>query len=315
MSFRLPRLPEDAEIVTANRRPSFRFQRWWQSIVTKLEGQENTQDDILAQLQQAQADIVTALNQAGIALDLAGAIMPDIPPVTVVADYTGEVLEGQLPRNFPAQRFSGDDNVTTDADWSATLLSGDATFTIGANTGVLNLTALGASSVIEITSEYDDIPRSRRLLITKQLQDPPPSSGTVIEYDTSITASTGSSYGSANAGPLTITCGASGEITLAAPLTFQAYETATGTYTCTGKWQISDAGAETWSDVGSEQTPSVDCTIVENVSFTDGNIQITRTASGLTPSNDYDVRLLLKSGGAYTIYYTAHYGGASATTS
>src|SRR5690606_10815137 len=184
MSFRLPRLTEDAEIVTANRRPSFRFQRWWQSIVTKLEGQENTQDDILVQLQQAQADIVTALNQAGIALDLAGAVMPDIPPVTILADYTGTVLDGQLPRDIQAQRFSGDDDVTADADWSATTLSGGVTYTMG--TGVLNVTAITSSAVVEITSEYNGIPRSRKLPITLQLQDPPPSSGATTEYDSSI---------------------------------------------------------------------------------------------------------------------------------
>jgi hypothetical protein len=55
MAFRLPRLPEADEIVTDKRRPTFKLQRWWQSVVTKLETQEGTQDALLAQIVAAQA--------------------------------------------------------------------------------------------------------------------------------------------------------------------------------------------------------------------------------------------------------------------
>lgn len=305
MTLRLPRLPETAEIVEANRRPSFKFQRWWQSIVSKLEAQEATQDQMLE-------DIATALEQAGIALDLAGAIMPDIPPVTVQADYTGAVLSGQLPRNIAAQRFAGDTDVTTSAEWSATTVSGGATYTIGAATGILNLTALASTAIIEITSEYDGISRSKKLTITKQLQDPPQASGSTTEYDSSITETTADAYGAANAGPLTVTCGASGEIELSAPLSFAP--TADGTFQAYGKWQISAAGAGVWTDVDTEILSSVSARQNATLGlFEEGAIAVNQTATGLTPASDYDLQLLLRNAsGTDTLYYA---GTATAATS
>lgn len=307
MEFRLPRLRRDAAIVGKDGKPTTLFQRWWQSFIEKIEGQEATQDQMLA-------DIALALEQAGIALDLAGAIMPDIPPVTINADYTGTVLPGQLPRNIAAQRFDNDTDVTTSSAWSATLVSGGTTFSIGASTGILNLTALDNTSVIEVQSEYNDIPRSKKVTITKALADPPPSSSSGTEYDSSIDSTTSTSYGPANAGPITITCGASGTVDLAAPLTMIAGAISTGQYDAYGKWQVSDAGAGVWSDVDTEIMSAVPCQIYSGLVGYEGYIEVNQQAGGLTPASDYDFRLLLRNAFASpdTMYYT---GTASASTS
>lgn len=297
--FRLPRLPRDFPIAGPDGKPSQQFQRWWQNVVTTVEAQEAIQD-------QALIDIQTALTNAGIALDNANAIMKDIPPVTVAADYTGTVLAGQLPRNISATRLDGATDVTASSAWSASLVSGSATFTIGAATGVLNVTALGATSVVEVTSVYEGISRSRRVMIARSLQDPPPSSGSTSAYDSSITETTSASYGSANAGPLTITCGASGEVDLSAPLETTTLET-TGAYHAYGKWRVSPAGAGTWTDVGTEIKSSVAASNSSN-----GTITVNQTATGLTASSSYDFQLLLRNdSGTSTLYYA---GTATAIT-
>lgn len=299
MAFRLPRLPRDAQITDKDGRPSLTFQRWWQSTIEKIEAQEAIQD-------QALIDIQTALTNAGIALDSANAIMPDIAPVTVTADHTGAVISGQLPRNIAATRLNGATDVTASSTWSAATISGGATYTIGAATGILNLTALSATSVVEVTSVYNSISRSRRLTITKALQDPPPASATVSAYDSSITSTTSASYGAANAGTLTLTCGASGEVALSAPLNTSTLE-ASGSYHAFGKWQVSAAGAGVWSDVAAEVQSVIAAQPSES-----GAIEVNMTATGLTPSSNYDFQLLLRNAsGTATLYYS---GTATATT-
>lgn len=284
-----------------------RFVALWQVQAEQIEASFGELSDQLAAIQAAQAAADNAQDTADTATDLANAFMPDIAPVTVVADYTGTVLAGQLPRNIAATRFNGSTDVTTSSTWSATTVSGSATYTIGASTGVLNLTALTATTTIEITSVHNGISRSRRVLITRSLQDPPPSSAMTSEYDSSIAETTSASYTTANAGPLTLTCGASGEVELSAPLSTTTLESL-GTYHCYGKWQVSPAGAGTWSDVDTEIMSNV---AAENA--TEGSISVNQTATGLTASSDYDFQLLLRNdSGTATLYYA---GTATATTS
>lgn len=242
----------------------------------------------------------------------ADAIMPDIAPVTVTADYTGTVLSGQLPLNIAAARFDGAADVTTSATWSASTVSGGATYTIGAATGILNVTALTATTVIEVTSLHNSISRSRKLTIYKTLQDPPPSSASTTQYDSSILPTSSASYGAANAGILTLTCGASGDVSLAAPVAFVG-GSSVGSYHAYGKWQVSAAGAGVWSDVGAEIQSSVAARIDSSASAYAGSLTVNRTASGLTPASDYDFHLLLRNdSGTHTLNYI---GTASASTS
>jgi len=302
MAFRLSGLPEGVPLVGK------------QTLRNKLETQETRQDTLDAAILEALATAGIAVDTANAALDAAGAIMPDIAPVTIHADYTGVVLPGQLPRNIAAQRFAGDTDVTTSAAWSATLVSGGATFTIGAATGILNLTGLESTSIIEITSEYNDIERSKKLTVTKALADPPPSSSSGTEYDSTIDSTTSDSYGAANAGPITITCGASGEVDLSAPLTMVVGAISTGQYDAYGKWQYRLSGGGAMADVDTEIVSTVPCQIVSGLVGYEGYIEVNQQATGLTPGSDYEFQLLLRNafGTADTMYYT---GTASASTS
>lgn len=321
--FRLPRWQRGVAIVDPKTGfPTIEGQRWQQSTVEKIEAQETLQDSALADIQALQTeqtamlvDIQTALANAGIALTTAttalanaNAIMPDIAPVTITADYTGTVLDGQLPRNIAATRFNDETDVTTSSAWSATTISGDADYTIGAATGVLNLTDITTTTVVEITSVRDGITRSRRVTITKALQEPPVSSGSLESaYDSSISPTTTASYSAANAGPLTLACGASGTVELAAPLSFVA--AAAGIYAAYGKWQVSPAGAGTWADVDTEIRSPVP-TFGQGTN--EGSLTVNQSAPGLTPSSDYDFQLLLRNDtGTDTLYYA---GTATATT-
>lgn len=60
MAFRLPRLPLDVSITDGAGRAKVIFQRWWQSVVEKIEAQEALQDTAIADLTAAQADIIAA---------------------------------------------------------------------------------------------------------------------------------------------------------------------------------------------------------------------------------------------------------------
>lgn len=273
-------------------------------------------EKFLAQLE-SELGALAAAQAAQLSAD---ALMPDIPTVIVSADHTGAVLSGQLPRNVAVKRYDGSSDVTTSATWTRTLISGDATTTIGAATGILAITALGSTAVVEVTSVYESISRSRRVLIEKRLSDPPPSSGTgsTSAYDTSISSTASASYGSANAGTLTLECGASGEVELAAPLeiTTEAASPA-GSFGARGKWQVSAAGAGIWSDVDTEISSASSAVVTEigggEYTLTSaGSILVNMTETGLTPGSDYDFRLLLRNAsGTRELFY---YGTASAVT-
>lgn len=86
MAFRLPRLPLDVSITDGSGRAKVLFQRWWQSIVQKIEAQEAAQDTAIADLAAAQSDIITA--QAAIT-----AAQADI--LALQGDYSGLVAKDQ----------------------------------------------------------------------------------------------------------------------------------------------------------------------------------------------------------------------------
>lgn len=84
--FRLPRLPRGVAIaVVSNGFPTIEFQRWWQSVVDKIETQETMQDTLLAAViaaqaaaTVAQASAVTAQTSANTALAAANVAGVDI---------------------------------------------------------------------------------------------------------------------------------------------------------------------------------------------------------------------------------------------
>jgi hypothetical protein len=50
MTFRLPRLPRTTQLAEPSGHPTAIFQRWWQSVVEKLELQETTQNQAIADI-------------------------------------------------------------------------------------------------------------------------------------------------------------------------------------------------------------------------------------------------------------------------
>lgn len=66
---KLERLPRGYAIVDANGKPVLSFQSWWQRTMAAIEGQEASQDAILADLAATQADLAAA--QADIVAQLA----------------------------------------------------------------------------------------------------------------------------------------------------------------------------------------------------------------------------------------------------
>lgn len=236
------------------------------------------------------------------AKDVSEAFMPDLPPQTISADYTGATIAGQLPRYIPVKRFQAGVDVTTEATWSAALLSGTATGAIGAATGLFELSALSSSSVFEITSVRGGVTLKRRQSFNRVLGTPPPSSGAGLfsAYDSSILPSNSNAYVSSNAGPMTIECGSTGEVELAAPLTMTAGGTEpVGSYFGYGVWQWRVVGG-TWADVDTETMSTANVTIYEEAIGSgqsvviDGEISISATKTGLTAGVDYEFQLQLR---------------------
>lgn len=249
--------------------PSFR--RAWQRLVEALEAQELAQDIALAS-------------------------MGDIAAVTIAADYAGTVNAGQLPKNVYATRLYGTTDVTTASTWSFTVDSGAITATIGAATGVLNITALAASSVVTITSVYGGITKSRKLTVTKQL-GAAPSSGS--GGGTSASVSTFTSFSSTAfttvSDVLTVTTGTVGQVALTAPLTVTTGSAApAGTFPVYGIWQWDSTGGGVWVDLGASVVSSPNCYVTLTsgaYDATDGAISIAYTKTGLPASSSQKFRL------------------------
>ena len=227
-------------------------------------------------------------------------------PTTVQADYTGTVSGGQLPRDIACTRKAGNTSVTTSTTWS--IAATNCTATIGSATGVVNITAVAASGYIDVTSVYGGVTIVDRIIVTKVTATPPASggSGASSAYDTSINSATSTSYGSANAGTLTVTAGAAGTVTLSAYLD-TSITSGTGT-SCKGKWQWRIVGGS-WADVTTEISSGANATTSDT-----GWIDVAMSKTGLTNGSDYEFQLLLRinSGTGNPLYFS---GTASAVAS
>lgn len=101
MAFRLPRLDRNAKLVNPDGTPSLAFQRWWQSTVDAIEGQEGGQDSLIADLaaaiarieaNEAATDAVTLANDISASWITPGAVLTATDAGTdatiTVADFT-----------------------------------------------------------------------------------------------------------------------------------------------------------------------------------------------------------------------------------
>lgn len=62
--FTLPPLGDQTEIVTQSRRPSLAFSRYWNSVITRLVSEINTQSEILARLTANEINVAAVASQA-----------------------------------------------------------------------------------------------------------------------------------------------------------------------------------------------------------------------------------------------------------
>ncbi len=104
--FRLPRLPRDVALIDLKTGfPTQQFQRWWQSVVTKIETQEGAQDDLLAALTAVEEAVVT-VEAAVVVVEAAAAdASADAAAAQAAAD---EALDGVIivdERTTSARQF------------------------------------------------------------------------------------------------------------------------------------------------------------------------------------------------------------------
>ncbi len=281
------------------------FQVYWQQIIGDIVSAVNA-------VAVAQAAAAAAQAAADAAEAAAAADMPEIAPVTIYADHTGTVQAGQLPLDVQASRFNNLVNVTTSSTWSFAVASGGITASIGAATGILNITALASTASVTITSVYLGIERSRLLVVTKSTA-PPPSSGTGGGGGTTASDSTFSSFNStgmaAVSNELTVVAGTAGQVQLSAPLTVGTGTSINGEYQVYGIWQWDSTGAGVWVDLGTESDSSPNCEVNAGI-VTRGAISVSYTKTALTPSSSYKFRLRARKFSGTAVMYL--YGTASA---
>lgn len=239
----------------------------------------------------------------------------------ILCDYTGTPAAGQLPRDVLIKRAKGGVDVTATTAWAATFPA-SVTGTIGAANGDVNITALTGAGIVVVTATRDGVTLTWPLQVNKTNAAQPASggSGASSASTSTILATNSASYATANAGPLTITIGASGTATLSAPLSFYSANAApSGTgIGMFGKWQWRLSGG-TFADVATEvaQSSTDGVTLDSGRYYADGTgaITINTSKAGLAAGSVCDFQLLLRTGGNQLTRNHYATGTASVSTS
>lgn len=285
-SERLPRLPRGEGLWTDSGKPTPRMQRLWEELCENIEAGRSRMDDILTQ--------------------------------TVYADHAGTVLAGQLPITLTAKRYFNEVDVTTSATWSISVRSGSATVSIGAATGVVTISAVGAAStVVRVTSVRNALTLYKDFIIVRSDASPPAGSGGGTSASDSTLASISSATHAAISDELTVTTGSAGQVDLSAPLTVRtAAESPDGTFEVHGKWEWYNGAA--WEDVAAEVASNPDCSVVyesETGAYlvSAGTLSVVTAKTGLAASSSEKFRLMARNAsGTRTMTFS---GTASAVAS
>ncbi len=150
MAFRVPALPSDFSIVDQQGKPTLAFQKWWQSLKTALETQENAQDDLLAAVVAAQAAADDAQTAADTASAAAVVAQDSAEGANSVASLTNS---GVTPNPLSATDAGANATITIAAH---TRVYGDGTTL--AIAGPTALTGLAYSTLFYVY--YDDATRA-----------------------------------------------------------------------------------------------------------------------------------------------------------
>jgi hypothetical protein len=224
--------------------------------------------------------------------------------VIIYADSSGTIKTGELPRAVGLTASKGNSSVTTLGTWSRTATTG-VTCTMGASTGILNITALSVAEVfIPISFTYSGVTRTGTVHVVRQDDPPTSSSGGSSGSSTGTTASTttlanatSTSYdGIAESAILTVEAGAAGKVRCTAPIGFKRTPgTAAGLTGALGKWQWR-AIAGSWADITTEVADTADAETIVNsgdpTRNTFGSLDVDMTKTGLTAGTQYEFKFL-----------------------
>ncbi len=218
--------------------------------------------------------------------------------IEIRADFAGTVLPGQLPRSIKATRKQGDFDVSGSTFWS--IVPVGCTATISA-TGTIDVTACTSAGHITVSSRRDGLTLTFAVVVLRPASPPPQASGGAggAASDSTINSVSSASYGSANAGPLTVTIGPAGSVSLTAPLDFTVDPSfGTGNFGLRGKWQRR-AGGGAWTDVSAERLQGLVTTVgtAQDGRFVimgTGFISVDNSITGLTPGTVLQFQLLLR---------------------
>jgi hypothetical protein len=218
----------------------------------------------------------------------------------ITADSTGTVEAGQLPIETPFKRYNGTTDVTTSAAWSRALVSGNATTTIGAATGILELTGPTnlTDSVVRVTSVHNAVTLTSDFAINKSTAAPSSggSGGGSSASDTSF-SSINSAVHAAISDELTVLAGAGGNVDLTAALVVRTGRSnPVGAFPVFAIFKWWDGAA--WADVGTEVESDPDATVTAGVDLNtldEGLISISTQKTGLVAASSHKFRLYARS--------------------
>lgn len=230
-------------------------------------------------------------------------VIDPFPDVVIYADSTGAVKTSLLPKDVGITASIGTSNVSTLGAWSRTAVNG-VTCTIGANTGILNITGFsGAEVFVPISFTYAGVTRTGKVRIFRQ-DDPQTnttggagggsSTGGTTASTTTLGATTGTTYSATALSPvLQAKAGSNGKVDLSAIVDFRRTSTGSGTTTVAGKWQWRVVGG-TFADVTAEVANEYGATTSgggvsgEPLTQDPGRLNVPTSKTGLTNGTTYE---------------------------
>ena len=240
-------------------------------------------------------------DNAEVQMEITGSASTD-----VLYNYDGTAKTGQLPKTltFKLIRSGTGTDVTASATWGVTVTKGTGSATPNAIAGKIDVASPISTDELEldVTADFGGKLRHFTAKVVKK-PDPPPGpggggSGGTSDNDSTIAPTTASTYSPVNAGPMTVKAGSTGVVNLSFPGSFTRATNGSGS--SAGKWQWRAIGG-TFADVAPETGSSASSfTNVPDGTYDPGSIFVSEAKTGLTPGTDYEFRLLLRNGGAYT---------------
>lgn len=225
-------------------------------------------------------------------------------PVIIFADSSGAPKTGEIDKIVLCKLFRLGTALTSGVTWAASLITGNATFSIsGTGTGTLTITGpnnstMAVESIIRLTGSYLSIARTLDIKVIRQ-DDPPTSSGGgsgnpgTSASTTSLGNTVGSSFPGTASSTLTCKAGTGGQVACTFPGSYKRNTaSAVGTSTATGKWQWRVV-AGSWADIDAGDTGDIAETVNEPPVINEaGTGAFNATKTGLTSGTDYEFQFL-----------------------